>query len=210
MPVHAATLASPTGVVPCVQTRNIRLVAGAKVIGWPRPVAKIEKKTVAPLATVTVELAPGVGGLKHPPGGVACALVWQIARVAASVLAGWPAGVGVAVQVTVPAAPILIAAVAITPVPVVPGMWTMPSCVSVSAIDSMSMIGVLPTLTMNVSTPDVTGAALVLVHWNTSAMSWLKVAVGVSEKNVVCVAPAAMSNGVSCVPIGAFAALVRW
>src|SRR6266540_785199 len=130
-------------------------------------------------------------------------------RLAARVRGGRPAGVGLGAQVTVPPAPISTAAVAISPVPLTPGMLAMPSCVRVAAIDSMSGIGVVPIVTKNVLTPGNEGAGLLLVQRKTRAMSCEKAADAVMENTKLCVAPCAISTGTSGKPIGMFWASVR-
>lgn len=121
--VLTAALASPTVFGPCVARTKTRVLPGSKGITAPFPRMKIEKNTVWFWATITVDEAPGDAGLMHWPW----LLVWQMNRSAAKLRGDWQTGVGVGVKVTVPAAPIFIAAVTMSPVPVVPGMFAIPS-----------------------------------------------------------------------------------
>src|SRR5262245_46366858 len=93
-------------------------------------------------------------------------------------------GASVALKTTVPDAPIFIAAVTISPVPVAPGIFAMPSWVRVVAMASMSLIWFWLAATANVLTPAITDAGRVLLQANEMAMSCENVAAGVIENTI--------------------------
>src|SRR5437870_1246388 len=124
-----------------------RFIPGMNGNSVPWLFAKIEKKTVCPFETNTVVDGPGV--TRHAPD----AFVWQMVRDSSSLRGYCPGGVSLGVKVTVPGAPILIAAAAKNPVPPsFPGIVMMPSLELVAATDSMSG-SAGPTDSMNVLRP---------------------------------------------------------
>src|SRR5215210_5373850 len=77
---------------------KMRLLAGSYGTNVPWPCTKVEKNTVSPWLTCTVDDAPGDGGLTHAP---VVGLVWQINGATARLRAGCPTGVSVGVNATV-------------------------------------------------------------------------------------------------------------
>src|SRR5438552_1568422 len=108
---------------------------------------------------VAVEAA---GGERHVPD----ALVWQTVSTTAS-----PDPPSSGTTVIKPGAPMLMAEAAKKPVPLVPGMLTMPSPEPVTPMDIRSGTGLLDAESRNVFSPTVLVAAAVLVHLKTSATS---------------------------------------
>src|SRR4029077_5881543 len=105
--------------------------------------------------------------------------VWQMKSDSGRLRGNRPTGVSVGANTMVPAAPISIDAATINPIPFVPLITTLPSCVNVSAIESMSGMGVLLTVRRKVLSPATLCAGLgVLLHWNTNAISSEKIVEG--------------------------------
>ena len=106
----------------------------------------------------------------------------QIVIVSGKLCCGCPKAVVVGVNVTLPAAAILIAACANATVAVRLGAWRIPSPVDVAAIDTMSGSGALLAVRRKVFSPGTIAAGAVLVQVNVSGMSSENAAVGVIAK----------------------------
>src|SRR5262252_5942284 len=110
--------------------------------------------------------------------------------------------------VIVPPAPRFIAATEKIPVPVVPGILTIPSFFNVALMATMSGTGVVEADSSRVLRPETTGAAIALAQKKFNGTSVAGIAaVGVKKNTNVC-APllAGMSTGVFTVPVTAFVA----
>ena len=104
--------------------------------------------------------------------------------------------------VMVSLAPTFTVATANTPVPVVPGIFTIPSLVKVAARATMSGIGLAEAESRSVLRPEITGAGAVFTQVKLSATSvGSNDAVGVKAKTKLWVAPAGISMGVLGVPV---------
>src|SRR5262245_11739720 len=117
-----------------------------------------------------------------------------------------------ATTVTVPAAPTLTVATANAPVPVRPGMFTMPFCLGVAASATMSGPGFVDAESRNVLTPEMTTAGFVFVHLKLSCTSVGAIGTrGVNAKTYVCSWCAGIDTGVLGVPVTALVCgLVVW
>ena len=101
-------------------------------------------------------------------------------------------------------APTFTLATAKKPVPIVFGMCTMPSLLTVAPKATISGMGVLEAESNNVFNPVTTLASLALAQLNCNCTSvGAKAAVGVKPKTKVWTAPAAMSTLASRVPVSA-------
>ena len=101
-------------------------------------------------------------------------------------------------------APTFTLATAKKPVPVVPGMCTMPSLLTVATKATISAMGVSDAESNNVFNPVTTLASLVSAQLYCNCTSVEpKAAVGVKPKTKVWTAPAAMSTLASRVPVSA-------
>jgi hypothetical protein len=107
-----------------------------------------------------------------------------------------------AVAVIVPLAPTFTVATANTPVPVVPGILTMPSLVGVAARATISGIGVGAAERRRVLSPEMLGAGLLFVQLKLRATSvGVMIPVGVRAKTKLRAVPAGISMGVSGGPV---------
>ena len=107
--------------------------------------------------------------------------------------------------VILPLAPIFTVATANTPVPVVPGMFIMPSLLRVAPRATMSGTGVADAEKSSVFNPELIGAGSVLVQSKLNSTSVDATgAEGVSEMMKLRAACAGISTGAFGVPVGRF------
>ena len=105
--------------------------------------------------------------------------------------------------VIVPPAPRFTVATAKTPVPVLPGILTIPSLFSVALRATMSGTGVVEAESSKVLRPETTDAAIALAQKNFNGTSVAGIAaVVVKAKTKLCAAWAGMSTGVFTVRSG--------
>src|SRR5262245_26320357 len=109
--------------------------------------------------------------------------------------------------VIVPPAPTFTVATANTPVPVVPGILTIPSLFRVAARATMSGPSGVEAENRRVSMPERTGAVIALEQkkFNPTSVGGIA-AVGVKANTNVCAALGGMSTGVFTVPVRALVA----
>src|SRR5262249_6153974 len=98
--------------------------------------------------------------------------------------------------VIIPLTPTFTVATANAPVPFAPGIFTMPSLLSVTAMATMSVTGVAEAEKRRVLTPEMIGACSVLAHLKLNCTSVGAIgAVGINPKANLWAAPAGMSMG---------------
>src|SRR5579864_342207 len=172
-----------------------RLLAGSNGT-VPLPVTNIPKVGVWPVLIVVVALEEGVE--RHMP---LVGLVWHTAK-----LTGRLAEPVLAVAVITPEAPTLTVATANAPVPLVPGISTIPGSPD-AASATTSGTGVVEADTSSVLRSLVCGAASALAQKNSRLPKTEgKVAVGVSAMTKLCAPPGPISTGVLSVPVSALVA----
>ena len=158
---------------------------------------KILKDGVALAAIVLVTLA--LGATRH---SLVAEFVWQ-----SEMFTGKFTIPVSAEAVMMPIAPTLVAAIEKTPVPVTPGICTIPSPDGVTAMAIISGVGVFDAESSRVLTPLMIGAAvvLVLVQLNCGSTSiGLKATVEVKAITKLWLASGAIVAGVFGVPVRAF------
>ena len=105
--------------------------------------------------------------------------------------------------VILPLAPTFTVATTNTPVPVLPGIFAIPSLVRVAASATMSGTGVAEAENSKVFNPELIVAALALAQLNLNCTSVdVIVALGVSEMMKLRAVPAVISTGVFGLPVG--------
>src|SRR5262245_7123593 len=154
-----ATLVAPrlTPTAASLNRTNTRLTAGTKGT-LPSPCTKTAKVGVSPVAISVVTAVPA-----EPRQIPVVESVRQI--VSATGSATFPVSTEVVIE---PPAPTFTAATEKAPIPVGPGMLTLPSVVSVATSDTMSGTGVDDADSRNVLTPTITGAGSVFPQSNCS------------------------------------------
>src|SRR5262249_53857246 len=128
--------------------------------------------------------------------------VWQSTGFTASV--AFPVS---ADTVMLPLAPAFVVATAKNPVPVTPGIFTIPSFVDVAATAMMSGTGVADTVSLSVLTPTIAGAESVFEQLNPNCTSVVGIATPVTnEIRKLWPPPGGMSTGVFGEPIASLVA----
>ena len=190
--VLTATLVEPRVTLPPSLNRTkIRFAAGSKGT-LPLPCTKIPKVGVALALICVITLGP-IAEIHAPVPGFVSHSKRFTGNVAAPVSAE---------AVIVAVAPTFTVATEKAPVPLVPGMVTMPSLVVVAARATMSAIGVAEAESSKVFSPTLIGAGSLFAQLKLNCTSvGGKGAVGVKANTKLCAAPAAMFAGASGNPM---------